>query len=69
MVDYAVVMGIIVAALGSLMLAWRFVPTTAVKCGVCSQKLRLPTSPKKQTFTCKRCKKTLPRRLAYSRDS
>ncbi len=38
-----------------------------VKCGVCSQKLLfvLPRA----TYTCKRCKKTLPRRFASPRSS
>lgn len=31
-------------------------------CGICGNKLKLLVGP--ETFTCKRCKKTLPRRLA-----
>lgn len=37
----------------------------SVKCGVCGNKLKLLAGP--ETFTCKRSKKTLPRRLAHTR--
>lgn len=39
------------------------VRAVAVKCGCCGHRQRLRVS-RKATFTCKRCKKTLPRRLA-----
>ena len=67
MAQYAAIAGIVVALLGSLTLAWLRVGSAAVKCGVCGHKQRLLSSRKK-TFSCRRCKKTLPRRLALSTD-
>ncbi|MCH9641549.1 MAG: hypothetical protein K0U69_10150 [Actinomycetia bacterium] len=64
MANYAVVAGIVVTLLGLLWLVWAYVGAAVVKCGICGNRQRLRAS-RKQTFTCRRCKKTLPRRLAY----
>ena len=62
--DYVVLVGIVVSLLlGSLLLA-RSLLGSAVRCGLCDHKVR-PWAVRKETFTCRPCKKILPRRLAY----
>lgn len=65
--DYAVVVAIIVALLIPAFLAQDRIRSIVAKCGCCGHRQRLRSS-RKATFTCKRCKKTLPRRLAEPLD-
>lgn len=62
--DYLVVAGLVVSlVLGSLLLARR-IRSSVVRCGFCGHRV-MPWALRSETFTCRPCKKTLPRRLAY----
>ena len=61
---YLMLAGIVVALLGSLLVARR-VAGPVVLCGICDHKVR-PWAVRQETFTCRPCKKILPRRLAYT---
>ncbi len=62
--NYLVLVGIIVALLLSSLLLARRVSDSVVRCGFCDHKVR-PWAVRRETFTCRPCKKILPRRLAY----
>lgn len=59
-----VMAGVVAVLIGSFLLA-RHLMSSGVWCGFCDRQVR-PWAVRKETFTCKPCKKTLPRRLSYS---
>lgn len=62
--SYVVLAGIVVSVLLGSLLVGRRVLGSVVRCGFCDHRV-MPWAVGRDTFTCRPCKKTLPRRLAY----